>query len=56
MQSVQIVYSFHRFVGEPERREDFFAGQLAEASEDDASNWVDKGLARAMPSQGESDQ
>ena len=48
---VQIVSTFHRFVGQgegkPERKDTFPAGATVSASDEDAQDWIAKGLARA---------
>lgn len=49
MVTVKIVHPFDRFVkvveGERERRETYTLGQRVEVSEEDASDWIAKGLA-----------
>ena len=48
--SVLILQTFHRFVsegeGRPERKERFAQGQTIKVSEEDAADWIAKGLAR----------
>jgi hypothetical protein len=48
----QVTASFHRFVttgeGKPERKESFTEGQTVMASEQDAADWIAKGLAKAL--------
>src|SRR5262245_27833242 len=45
MTTVRILQSFHRYIGDPEVEERFVAGQTVEASDEDALNWMEKGLA-----------
>ena len=48
--TVLILNTFHRFVsdgeGRPERKERFAQGQTMKVSEEDAADWISKGLAR----------
>lgn len=50
--SVLILQTFHRFVsegeGRPERKERFAQGQTIKVSEEDAADWIAKGLAREV--------
>lgn len=50
--SVVILQTFHRFVsegeGRPERKERFAQGQTVKVSEEDAADWIAKGLAREV--------
>jgi len=50
--SVLILQSFHRFVsegeGRPERKERFAQGQTVSVPEEDAADWIAKGLAREV--------
>lgn len=50
--SVLILSSFHRFVsegeGRPERKERFAQGQTIKVSDEDAADWIAKGLAREV--------
>ena len=47
--SVLILQTFHRFVfeveGRPERKERFAQGQTIKVPEEDAADWIAKGLA-----------
>ena len=49
---VQILASFHRYVSEGEekleRKEPLLAGATVTVSEEDARDWIAKGLARAV--------
>lgn len=51
MEKVLILQTFHRFVfvadDKPERKEIFPAGKTVDASEEDAADWIAKGLAKA---------
>ena len=48
---VQILATFHRYIsegeGKPERKETMPAGATVAASDEDARDWIAKGLARA---------
>jgi hypothetical protein len=50
--SVLILQTFHRFVpegeGRPERKERFAQGQTIKVSEEDAADWIAKGLVREV--------
>jgi hypothetical protein len=50
--TVLILQTFHRFVsegeGRPERKERFTQGQTIKVSEEDAADWIAKGLAREV--------
>jgi hypothetical protein len=47
-----VLQSFHRFVFEgearPERKERFAQGQTVKVSEEDAADWIAKGLVREV--------
>lgn len=49
MIKVRIVHPFHRFVdvveGQREHRETYTLGQIVDVSEEDAADWIAKGLA-----------
>ncbi|MCX7366279.1 MAG: hypothetical protein NTV97_31305 [Alphaproteobacteria bacterium] len=49
---VQIVSTFHRFVsegeGKPERKDTFPAGSTVTVSDEDAQDWIAKGLAKSV--------
>ncbi len=49
---IRIVSNFHRFVGQgdgkPERREAFVAGAVVDVSQEDADDWIARGLAEAV--------
>ncbi len=48
--TVLILQTFHRFVfegeGRPERKERYAQGQTIKVSEENAADWIAKGLAR----------
>lgn len=51
MRKVLILATFHRFVlvdkDKPERKETYPKGMTVDASEEDAADWIAKGLAQA---------